>query len=92
MHYLDNIAYTAHAVQQMDQRGMVKDMVEEALAYETGEEARYLMHWKWEIEHHVKHIHVVAADQAHGWTVVITAYDPRSQANRWSDDFKTRVD
>ncbi|WP_423825267.1 DUF4258 domain-containing protein [Salinibacter ruber] len=50
--YPDNIAYTAHAVQQMDQRGIAKNVVEKALAngevieeYETDEEARYLVHW-----------------------------------------------
>ncbi|MCS3937169.1 hypothetical protein GGP80_003178 [Salinibacter ruber] len=99
MPYLDNIAYTTHAVQKMDQRGMVKEMIENALAngemieeYETSEEARYLIHWKRGLGQLVKHIHVVAADQALGRTVVITAYDPRSQADRWSDDFKTRID
>ena len=97
--YPDNIAYTAHAVQQMDQRGIAKNVVEKALAngevieeYETDEEARYLVHWNEEIQQYTRHIHMVAADQAHGRTVVITAYDPRSQADRWSNDFRTRVD
>lgn len=103
MPYLDNIAYTAHCVQRMDQRGMMRDWIEKALAngevieeYKNNEEARYLMHWKWRASqyhpHGHRHIHVVAADRSHGQTVVITAYNPRSQANRWSDDFKTRID
>ena len=99
MPYLDNIVYTAHAVQQIDQRGLMQEMIERALAngevieeYKTTEEARYLIHWEWDIGQYPKHIHVVAADQAHGRTVVITAYDPRSQADRWSDDYKTRLD
>lgn len=101
MPYLDNIAYTAHAAQQMDQRGLGKTFVEMTLAngevieeYKTDEEARYLMHWAMDLEgaSFTHHLHVVAADQAHGRTLIITAYDPRSQEDRWSDDFKTRLD
>lgn len=99
MPYLDNIGYTTHAVQQMDQRGLPRWMVEKALEngevieeYETDEEARYLMHWDRGRVEYSRPIHVVAADQGHGRTLVITAYDPRSQPDRWSDDFKSRVD
>lgn len=103
MPYLDNIAYTAHAIQRLDERGISQTLVEEALAegevieeYDTSEEARYLVCHdfggeKAEVPPRIIY-HVVAADQAHGRTVVITAYDPRTQANRWSDDYKTRLD
>jgi len=97
--YLDNVAYTTHAIQQMNQRGLMPLTIERTLAngevieeYDTDEEGRYLMHWKRELGPYHKHIHVVAADQAHGRTVVITAYDPSLQTDRWSDDFKTRLD
>lgn len=86
----------------MSQRGLEKVFVEATLAngevieeYESSEEARYLMHWEMELGEasFSRHLHVVAADQAHGRTLVITAYDPqRSQPDRWSDDFKTRLD
>lgn len=99
MPYLDNIVYTTHATQQIDQRGLWQKSIEMALAngevieeYKTDEEARYLMHWVDDHGQYPTPIHVVAADQAEGRTVVITAYDPRSQPDRWSDDYKTRLD
>lgn len=64
------------------------DVVEK---YDTDEEARYLMHWKVMDEPVEFHIHVVAADQSRGRTVVITAYNPAKQADRWSDDYKRRL-
>lgn len=99
MPYPDNIAYTTHAIEQMDQRGIPQFLVEEAIAngeiieeYDTTEERRYLLCWTSEESEYAQYYHVVAADQAHGRTLAITAYDPRSQADRWSDDFKTRLD
>lgn len=101
MPYLDNIAYTTHAIQRLDERGISQMFVEIALEegevieeYDTNEEARYLIHHKFErLKTDYKLIyHVVAADQAQGRTVVITAYDPRNQSDQWSDDYKTRLD
>lgn len=100
--YLDNIAYTAHAVQRLDERGISQSIVEEALEhgeiierYDTAEEARYLLHYRFEGRNEnlpPMIYHIVAADQAHGRTLVVTAYDPRTQSDRWSDDYKTRID
>lgn len=64
--------------------------------YETHEEARYLLYHDFpdiDVSPNLDIIyHVVAADQAHGRTLVITAYDPRNQPDRWADDYKTRLD
>ncbi len=99
MPYPDNIVYTAHAVEQMDKRGISQFIVERAIAngevieeYDTSEERRYLLHWDDDYAEFMMPYHVVAADKSDGRTIVITAYDPRSQADRWSDDFKTRLD
>lgn len=99
MPYPDNIVYTAHAIEQIDRRGISPGIVEAVLEngeiieeYDSDEEARYLMHFSWEEESFPLHFHVVAADQACGRTMVITAYDPTNQPDRWDDDFKTRLD
>lgn len=93
--------YTAHALERIGQRyPNGTDFIEKAIRYgdiieeyETDEEARYLIHWSLSLgEHMVLHLHVVAADQSIGRTVVITAYDPSNQPERWSDDYKQRIE
>lgn len=107
MPYLDNIHYTTHALERIDERGISLRDVEATLRYgevieeyKTDEEARYLMHRSPVVESGSVpeevdvelHFHVVAADQFPGRTVVITAYDPSKQPERWSDDYKRRID
>jgi hypothetical protein len=102
--YLDNVVYTPHAIEQMDERLITSDMVEAALAngevieeYETSEESRYLILgeviYRRGAPGRVRRgpLHVVAADQAHGRTLVVTAHDPREGPGNWSDDFRTRL-
>lgn len=102
MPYLDDVLYTPHAIQRMDERGITVLDVERVLAnghiieeYETGEERRYLILGGSTPPPHsrgteTRPLHVVAADQAIGRTIVITAYDPRQGPGSWGDDFRTR--
>jgi hypothetical protein len=101
--YVDNIHYTTHVLERINQRdGIDIPMIEATLEhgevieeYETEEESRYLMHYSRKLEaplERERHYHVVAADQSTGRTVVITAYDPTEHPERWSEDYKRRVD
>lgn len=77
-------------------------MVEQAFSngeiietYDTSEELRYLLFndvLEGDEQELYYPIHIVAADQSIGRTIVITVYDPRTQSDRWSDDYKIRID
>lgn len=106
MPYPENVYYTTHAIERMHARFIRKQVVEDALMngevveeYNTSEEARYRIHWESprsdedsNVPQALRTFHVIAADQAGGRTVVITAYRPGLEPERWDDDLKRRAD
>lgn len=95
MPYPDAIEYSLHGAERRIEYGYTRDDVRAALhdgdvieEYEdTGRGPSYLvLHW---IEG--RPLHVVAADKVKKEeTIIVTLYDPRSEADKWTDDYRQR--
>ena len=95
MPYPDAIEYSRHGAQRRIKYGYSRSDVRAALQdgdvieeyRDTGRgSSNLLLHW---IEG--RPIHVVAADKVKkGKTIVVTLYDTRSRADKWTDDYRQR--
>lgn len=89
------IEYSTHARQRMFERGLDVEDVEQALHAgevieeypDTGRGASYLI-LGWSRE---RPLHVVASDKpARQVTIVVTLYDPRTDPDEWTSDYRNR--
>lgn len=99
MPFPDAIEYSTHGAQKRLYHRYSREDVRQALRHgtvieqypDTGRGESYLLlHWIDE-----RPIHVVAADKEDGAgfrTIIITVYDPRTEPQEWSDDFRERRD
>ena len=95
MPYPESIEYSPHGAERRIEHGYSRSDVRaaprDANVIEryagTGRGPSYLLlHW---IEG--RPLHVVAADKAEQEkTIIVTLYDPRSRADKWTDDYRQR--
>jgi hypothetical protein len=95
MPYPDSVEYSSHGAKRRIEYGYSRSEVRSALQHgdvietydDTGRGPSYLMlHWT-----ETRPVHVVAADKTKPEkTIIITLYDPRSQADKWTDDYRQR--
>ena len=95
MPYPDAVEYSRHGAKRRIEYGYSHAEIRAALQdgeiieeYEnTGRGPSYLLlHWT-----ESRPVHVVAADKAEAEkTIIITLYDPHSQADKWTDDYRRR--
>jgi len=95
MPYPESIEYSRHGAQRRIEYGYTRSDVREALRtgdiierYEdTGRGPSYLLlHWTED-----RPLHVVAADkETEKKTAIVTLYDPRAKAHKWTDDYRQR--
>lgn len=95
MPYPNSVEYSSHGAKRRIEHGYSRSEVRSALQHgdvietyaDTGRGSSYLLLHRTE----TRPVHVVAADKTKsGKTIIITLYDPRSQADKWTDDYRRR--